>query len=98
MNGYVRGAIGEKYASGSAGYGYYSVEPGVAAALGYGFSAQLGWRFQDAFNDSHNDTTRTWRAKLGYDVTKNDNVYVGYDRQRGDSEQNIAKVGYVHKF
>ena len=98
VNGYVRGALGEKYASGSAGYGYYSVEPGVAAALGYGFSAQLGWRFQSAFNDANNDTTRTWRAKLGYDVTKADTLYVGYDRQRGDSEQNIAKVGYIHRF
>ena len=98
VNGYVRGAVGEKYVTGNSGFGYYSVEPGVAANLGYGFSAQLGWRYQAAFSDNQNDTTRTWRTKLGYDFTKADTVYVGYDRQRGDSDQNITKVGYIHRF
>jgi hypothetical protein len=95
---YARVALGEKYSSGSAGYGYYSVEPGVAASMGGGVTASLGYRFQDAFSNSQNDTTRTWRAKLGYDLTKSDNVYVGFDRQRGDSEQNITKIGYIHRF
>jgi hypothetical protein len=98
VNGYTRVALGEKYVSGQAGYSYYSVEPGVAAAVGAGVTASLGWRYQNAFNDSHNDQTRTWRAKLGYDLTANDNVYVGYDYQRGDSDQNITKVGYIHRF
>lgn len=98
VNGYVRGAIGEKYASGSSGYGYYSIEPGVAAALGYGLTAQLGWRYQTAFSDNQNDQTHAWRVKLGYDVTKSDNVYVGFDRVRGDTEQNVARLGYVHRF
>ena len=98
VTGYTRVALGEKYASGSTGYGYYSIEPGVSAGLGYGLTASLGWRFQDAFNDSHNDTTRTWRTKLGYDINPANTVYVGFDRQRGDSEQNITKVGYVHRF
>lgn len=99
VNGYTRVAIGEKYVSGQAGYGYYSVEPGVSVPFGTtGVTASLGYRFQDAFNDTHNDLTRTWRAKVGYDLTANDNVYVGYDRQRGDSQQNIAKVGYIHRF
>mgnify|MGYP003342090714 FL=1 len=97
VSGYTRVAIGEKYASGSQGYSYYSVEPGVSATFG-GITTSLGWRFQDAFADGHNDTTRTWRAKLGYDLTKSDTVYVGYDRQRGDSEQNITKIGLVHRF
>jgi hypothetical protein len=95
---YTRVAVGENYSSGSAGYSYYSVEPGVTAGLGLGFSAGLGYRFQDAFKDSQNDTTRTWRAKIGYDINKTSTVYLGYDRQRGDSEQNITKVGYIHRF
>lgn len=97
---YTRVAIGEKTTSGSAGYGYYSVEPGVSVPLSYlpGTSVQVGYRYQDAFTSGHNDLTRTWRTKVGYDLTKTSNVYVGYDVQRGDSQANIAKIGYVHKF
>ena len=94
---FVRGAIGEKYVSGASGFGYYSVEPGIGVKQG-SVSASLGWRYQTAFSDSQNDQTRTWRAKLGFDITKNDTVYIGYDRQRGDSDQNITKVGYIHRF
>ena len=95
---YTRVAVGEKYSSGATGYGYWSAEPGLGVALGSGLTASLGWRYQNAFSDSQNDLTRTWRAKVGYDVTSKDNVYVGFDQIRGDSEQNVAKVGYIHRF
>lgn len=100
LTGYTRVALGEKYTSGSAGYGYYSVEPGVIAPIAVfpGLSASIGYRFQDTFNDSRADLTRTWRTKLGYDINKSNNVYIGYDVQRGDSDANITKVGYIHKF
>lgn len=100
LSGYTRVAIGEKYKSGSAGYGYYSVEPGLGVAFSYfpGLSASVGYRFQDAFADGKSDLTRTWRTKVGYDLTKVDNVYVGYDVQRGDSDANIAKIGYIRRF
>lgn len=94
---YARVAVGEKYVSGANGFSYYSVEPGVGVKQGP-VGVSLGWRYQTAFSDSQNDETRTWRAKLGYDVTKSDTVYVGYDRQRGDSNQNITKIGLVHRF
>jgi len=94
---YARVAVGEKYTSGAGGFGYYSAEPGVAVKQGP-VGVSLGWRYQSAFNDNQNDTTRTWRAKLGYDITKSGTVYVGYDQQRGDSNQNITKVGYIHRF
>ena len=100
ISGYTRVAIGEKYKSGSAGYGYYSIEPGVGVVVSAvpGLTASLGWRFQDAFADGHSDATRTWRSKIGYDLTKTDNVYIGYDMQRGDSEANITKIGYIRRF
>ena len=100
VSGYTRVAVGEKYKSGSNGYSYYSVEPGVATSISYfpGLSASLGYRFEDAFADGHADMTRTWRSKLSYDLNKTNAVYVGYDRQRGDNEANITKVGYVHRF
>lgn len=95
---YARVALGEKYASGNAGYSYYSVEPGVAVSVFPAVTATVGYRFQNAFSDSQNDLTRTARFKVGYDVTKADNVYVGFDRVRGDSEQNVARLGYIHRF
>jgi hypothetical protein len=100
LSGYTRVAIGERYKSGSAGYSYYSVEPGLGVAFSYfpGLSASVGYRFQDAFADGKSDLTRTWRTKVGYDLTKVDNVYVGYDVQRGDSDANIAKIGYIRRF
>jgi len=100
VSAYTRVAVGEKYVSGSGGFSYYSVEPGVVAPITVvpGLALSVGYRFQDAFADNKNDTTRTWRSKLGYDLTKSDTVYVGYDRQRGDSEQNITKIGYIRRF
>jgi len=96
VSGYVRGAVGEKFTN-TTDFSYYSIEPGVAVKQG-AIGASLGWRYRDAFNDANGDQTRTWRAKVGYDLTKVDNVYVGYDRQRGDSEYNAWRVGYVRSF
>jgi hypothetical protein len=100
VSAYTRVAVGEKFVSGSGGFSYYSVEPGVVAPITVvpGLAVSLGYRFQDAFADNKADTTRTWRSKLGYDLSKTSTVYVGYDQQRGDSQQNITKVGYVHRF
>lgn len=96
VTGYVRGAVGEKFTN-STDFSYYSIEPGLGIKQGP-VGASLGWRYRDAFNEANGDQTRTWRAKLGYDLTKQDNVYVGYDSQRGDSEYNAWRVGYVRKF
>lgn len=100
VSAYTRVAVGEKFVSGSGGFSYYAVEPGVSVpvALFSGTTVSLGYRFQDTFADNKADTTRTWRGKLGYDLDKSNTVYVGYDQQRGDSQQNITKVGYVHRF
>jgi hypothetical protein len=97
ISGYVRGAVGEKFTN-TSDFAYYSIEPGVSAKMGDRVTTSLGWRYRDAFNDANGDQTRTWRAKVGYDLTKVDNVYVGYDRQRGDSEYNAWRVGYVRSF
>ena len=96
VSAYVRGAVGEKFTN-TTDFAYYSIEPGVAVKQGP-VGVSLGWRYRDAFNDANADQTRTWRAKLGYDLTKVDNVYVGYDRQRGDSEYNAWRIGYVRSF
>lgn len=101
VSGYVRGALGENY-TGTTNYGYYSVEPGVKAALGSGVTAQVGWRFRDAVsNQSVNQfTSRTWRAGLAYDITPKDQIGARYDWQRGDTGQNanIVTVNYTRGF
>jgi hypothetical protein len=97
---YTRGAVGEKYTT-SANFTYYSVEPGVIVPVGStGVSAKVGYRFRNAFNDVNvnNDTTRTWRAGLSYDLTKKDTVGVRYDRVRGDSNQNVWAFNYTRGF
>jgi opacity protein-like surface antigen len=97
---YTRGAVGEKYTT-SANFAYYSVEPGVIVPFGStGVSAKVGYRFRNAFNDvnTNNDTTRTWRAGLSYDITKKDTVGVRYDQVRGDSKQNIWAFAYTRGF
>ena len=95
---YTRLGLGQKF-SNTTDFTYYSVEPGVKAAIGStGLTARVGWRFRNAFNTANNDTTRTWRAGLDYALTPKDTVGLGYDSVRGDSQQNIVKVNYSRSF
>ena len=95
---YTRLGIGQKYTS-TKNFGYYSVEPGVTADIGYGFNAKIGYRFRDAFDANNNvDTTRTWRAGLDYSINKDNAIGVGYDYVRGDTNQNVWKVNYTRGF
>jgi hypothetical protein len=94
---YTRVAVGQKYTS-STNYGYYSVEPGFVVPLGAGFTAKAGYRFRSAFDNAQPDTTRTWRAGVGYQITQKDAVGVRYDQVRGDSQQNIWAVNYTRSF
>jgi hypothetical protein len=97
VSAYTRAAVGQKFTT-TTNFTYYSVEPGVSLPLGAGFSAKVGYRFRSAFDTANNDTTRTWRAGLGYDIDKNNAVGLGYDQVRGDSNQNIVKVSYTRGF
>jgi long-subunit fatty acid transport protein len=97
LSGYTRVALGQKFTT-TNNFTYYSVEPGVTMPLGAGFSAKVGYRFRNAFDTANNDTTRTWRAGVAYDINKNNTVGVGYDSVRGDSNQNVVKVNYTRGF
>lgn len=95
---YTRLGVGQKFTN-TADFTYYSVEPGVKAALGNsGVTARVGFRFRNAFDTVNNDTTRTWRAGLDYALTPKDTIGVGYDSVRGDANQNIVKVNYSRGF
>ena len=97
VSGYTRVAVGQKFTT-TTNYSYYSVEPGVSLPLGAGFTGKVGYRFRSAFDAGNNDTTRTARALVTYQINKDNTVGVGYDSQRGDSNQNIVRVNYTRGF
>jgi hypothetical protein len=97
LRGYTRVAVGQKFTT-TTNFTYYSVEPGVSLPLGAGFTANAGYRFRNAFDTGNNDTTRTWRTLVNYEINKGNSVGVGYDSQRGDSNQNIFRVNYTRGF
>ena len=96
---YVRAAVGQKFTS-ATNFTYYSVEPGVSAPVPgvSGLTAKVGFRFRNAIDTANNDTTRTWRAGLAYDLTAKDTIGVRYDKMRGDTNQNIVAVNYTRGF
>jgi hypothetical protein len=95
---YTRLGLGQKFNNGS-NFSYYSVEPGVKALIGNtGVTAKVAYRFRNAFDTVNNDTTQTLRAGIEYSVTQKDTIGIGYDRVRGDSEQNIVKINYSRSF
>jgi len=79
-------------------FGYYTVEPKAEYALTEKVSALASWRYRDAFADSNNYQTRTWKAGFGFAATKNDVVEVKYFEKRGDSNTNGVELGYTRSF
>lgn len=98
VTGYVRGGTGVKFENGVDNHSYYSIEPGVGFRITEKLSTKVGYRYRTAFNDAINDQTRTVRVSAAYSLTKVDSVGVKFDRQRGDSEQNIVGLFYNRKF
>jgi hypothetical protein len=95
---YTRVSVGQWIKS-TDNFTYYGVEPGVLVPIAStGLTASVGWRYRNSFHDVNEFETRTWRAKISYAVTKTDNIYVGYDRMRGDIQANVGLVGYSHSF
>jgi len=96
---YARVATGQKY-SNTADFSYYSIEPGIAAAVPgvAGLTAKAGFRWRSAYDSANNDQTHTARYSLAYAVSKIDTVAVKYDRVNGDSNQKIVSVAYTRGF
>ena len=95
---YARAAVGQKY-SNTTDFTYYSVEPGIAAPIGYGLTAKVGYRFRSSFDPSqNNDQTHTMRYAVSYALNAKDSVAVKYDRVNGDNNQKIVAVAYTVGF
>jgi len=79
-------------------FGYYTFTPKAEYAITDKLSALASFRFRNGFNDSDNYLTRTYKAGLGYDVTKKDAVQVQYFEKRGDSNTNGIELAYSRNF
>jgi hypothetical protein len=79
-------------------FGYYTVEPKASYAITDKLSALASWRYRDAFADSNNYQTRTWKAGFGFAATKKDEVEVKYFEKRGDSNTNGVELAYTRSF
>lgn len=98
FRGDIRLATGIKSVSAKQDFGYYSVEPGISAKLG-DFTARVAYRFRTAYDETVNaDTSNTMRYSVGYNVTKQDRVSLGYDVLRGDGANNNTTVSYTRSF
>ena len=98
FRGDVRLATGMKSVSAKQDFGYYSVEPGINAKLG-DFTGRVAYRFRTAYDSTANaDTSNTMRYAVGYNITKQDRVTVGYDALRGDGANNSTTIAYTRSF
>ena len=82
----------------SVDFGYYTVEPKASYALTEKLSALTSWRYRNAFSDTVNYQTRTWKVGAGYAVTKQDEVEVKYFSKRGDYNTNGVELEYTRSF
>lgn len=97
INMAVKTAVGVKL-SGAGSANFYSVEPNISVPVTSDLTLKMGYRFRSMIDQNLADTTRTARLGLSYGITKSDSLYVRYDAQRGDSENNSWNFGYTHNF
>jgi len=93
----LRVATGMKAKSGSQDFGYYSVEPGVNAKFG-DVTARVAYRYRDAFDTANPDRSNTMRYSVGYNVTKQDKVTLGWDNLTGDGANKTTTIAYTRSF
>ena len=96
LTGGIRVGIGEKFST-KGNATYYAVEPSVAMPVGP-VNVRVGYRYRSAVDTDNGDQTRTARLNVSYPLTKKDSIAVGYDHVRGDSNQNVIRLGYTRSF
>jgi predicted porin len=96
LTGGIRVGIGEKFST-KGNATYYAVEPSVAMPVGP-VNVRVGYRYRSAIDPDDGDQTRTARLNVSYPLTKKDSIAVGYDHVRGDSNQNVIRLGYTRSF
>jgi hypothetical protein len=92
-------ATGQRFTT-TGNFSYYSIEPSVVIPVpSTKLSTELGWRYRNAYDSAANaDETRTWRAGIKYNLSKEHTVGLRYDNVRGDTNQNVVAVNYTRNF
>jgi hypothetical protein len=94
---YVGGRLGEKVTS-SAHFSHYAIDAGYKLPLGAGFTADVGYRYRNAFETANNFETQRAHVAVGYALTKQDSVALRRSRSWGDEEKDAWRLQYTRSF
>ena len=94
----IRVAAGNKKTNTST-FNFWAITPSLKYKIDDKWSIKGGIRFRDAFDtDQHRDYTETFKAGIGYKLTEDKILSIGFKRKVGDSEYNAIGVGYGISF
>ena len=79
-------------------FSYYTIEPKGSYALTQDLSLAAAWRYRNAFSNTVNYQTRTWKVGLDYALTRNDELGFRYLVKRGDEQTNGVEISYTRGF
>lgn len=98
MGVYGRVAVGQQWYDG-VDFSYWSVEPGIEVSVDRNITANLGYRYRNAF-DSDQYAYDSSAAIAGIDVKLNENhaVNVGYEYSGRDQKYDMVGIGYRYMF
>jgi len=94
----MRVAAGNKKTNTST-FNFWAITPSLKYKIDDKWSIKGGVRFRDAFDsDKYRDYTKTYKAGIGYKLSKDTSVSIGIKRKVGDSEYNAIGLGYGVSF
>lgn len=100
VSAYARGSLGLKQTSGTPSFSYFTVEPGVAIALGDKLQAKVGYYYRDETQSGHLDYLRQARYYVSYSLTPKDKILAAYmhDLKGNVTLANTPYIGYSRSF
>ena len=98
LSAYTRVGAGNKKTN-TKTFNFWAITPGLKYKIDDKWSIKGGVRFRDAFDsDKYRDYTKTYKAGIGYKLSKDTSVSIGLKRKVGDSEYNAIGLGYGVSF
>ena len=91
-----RFSVGETQSNNKGNWEHYTVEPRVNVELPYDFNATVGYRFRSAFENNVLDTSRTYMAAVGYNITSKDKISLTAARLTGDNGNTANNGGHTY--